>query len=550
MLKIFKKKRFWVILVIILAVVGFGIYKLLTPKSAVEYTTEAVKRGQLTQTVTATGQVESAHEITLNFKTPGKITYIGVKEGDDVKAGQDLARIDSGSIAALIKQYQANLASAQANLEKVKAGASAEDINLTQEQLIKAQNDYNNLVRESETQVEILKDKTVNNLNNAIFTSQTALNTVFGDLISTETTVYMLVMDASLQSQVKSDYSVLKNGLSVLRDEVIAAQKSDDQQFIIRASDDVKNFLSQLNSYLDSSFNLADKIIINTTYTQTKKDTIKSDISTQQTSNNTSLTAVQTARANIINTADSYQSQILAAANAVSIAQASLDLKKAGPRSFELASAEAAVAQAQASLDKTRADADDYVIRAPIDGKITKVNYSMGETTAAGGVAIAMLSNERYEIKVDIPESDIIKLAVGEKVAIDLDAFGSDHPFSGAVTFIDPAQTIIKDVTYYKTTVTFNQDSWSDQIKPGMTANITIIAAEKDGALYIPQRAVKIRETTLGEVPKKYVEILVNSQPQERDVEIGLRGDNGLVEIISGLAEGEQVVTYKKDSTK
>jgi len=46
------------------------------------------------------------------------------------------------------------------------------------------------------------------------------------------------------------------------------------------------------------------------------------------------------------------------------------------------------------------------------------------------------------------------------------------------------------------------------------------------------------------------VEILVNGQPQERDVEIGLRGDNGLVEIISGLNEGEQVVTYKKDNTK
>ncbi|MFA6593966.1 MAG: efflux RND transporter periplasmic adaptor subunit [Candidatus Buchananbacteria bacterium] len=550
MLKIFKKKRFWIILIIILAVVGFGIYKLASPKPAVEYTTETVKRGKLTQTVSATGQVESAHEITLNFKTPGKITYLGVKEGDNVKAGQDLARIDSGSIAALIKQYQANLASAQANLEKVKAGASVEDIKLTQEQLTKTQNDYNNLVRESKTQVDILKDKTIDSLNNAVFTSQTALNTVYRNLINTETTVSMIVMDIDLQNQVKSDYGILVNNLAALRDEITAAQKSYDQQLIAQASDDVKDFLSRLNSYLDSSFNLTDMIIVNTTYTQTKKDTIKSDISTQQTSNNTSLTAVQTARSNLINTADSYQSQILAAANAVSIAQASLDLKKAGPRSFELASAEAAVAQAQASLDKTRADAEDYVIRAPIDGKITQVNYSLGETTAVAEAAIAMLSNERYEIKVDIPESDIIKLIVGEKVTIDLDAFGSDHPFSGAVTFIDPAQTIIKDVTYYKTTVTFNQDSWSDQIKPGMTANITIIAAEKDNALYIPQRAVKVRETTLGEAPKKYVEVLVNGQAQERDVEIGLRGDEGLVEIIFGLNEGEQVVTYKKDNTK
>ena len=161
-----------------------------------------------------------------------------------------------------------------------------------------------------------------------------------------------------------------------------------------------------------------------------------------------------------------------------------------------------------------------------------------------------MLGNERYEIKVDIAESDITKVKVGDKTVIELDAFGSDHPFSGAVTFIDPAQTVIKDVTYYKTTITFNTDSWSDQIKPGMTASITIAAAEKNNVLYIPQRAVKIRASTLGEVPQKYVEVLAGGQKQEKNVEIGLRGDDGLVEIVSGLAEGEQVITYTQSNSQ
>ena len=547
MMKIFKKKRFWAILIVAIIVIAFIAFKMLSGQPAVEYTTEQVKKGELIQTVSATGIVESAHEISLNFKNPGKITVMQVKENSNVKAGDLLAQIDSGGISALINQYAANLASAQANLEKVRAGASSEDINLTQEQYNKAQDDYDRLIQESAAQIKILREKSVDSLNNSVFSIQTALNTVYTDLINPETTVSLYTTDNSLQNMVNSEYEAMKNKFGDLRLKVDAAKIADgDQGKITDAADAVRLYMNDLNSLLDHAYSYAEKIVLNSTYTTTRKDVIKSDISGQQTSVNTALTSLQTARATLINTANSYQTQIQAAANNVAIAKAQLDLKQAGPRTFDVASAQAQVAQAQASLDKARSDASDYVIRAPIDGKITKVNYLLGETPNAAEPVIIMLGTERYEIKVDIPESDITKIKVGEKVAIELDAFGSDHPFSGTVTFIDPAQTVIKDVTYYKTTVTFNQDSWNEQIKPGMTANITIVADQKSGALYIPQRAVKIRTAALGEVPAKFVEVLVDGQPQEREIQIGLRGDNGLVEITSGLSEGESVVTFKQ----
>ncbi|MFA5021067.1 MAG: efflux RND transporter periplasmic adaptor subunit [Patescibacteria group bacterium] len=550
MLKIFKKKSFWIILVVVLAVVGFIALNLLTAKPATEYTIEPVRRGRLVQTVSATGVVESANEIKLNFKTPGKIVALPVKQGQDVKAGDLLARLDSGSINAQISQYVANVASAQANLEKVKAGASIEDIQLTQEQLAKAQTDSSRLQTESAAQLKIYREKAIDSLNNSIFVGQIALNSIYNNLINNETTVNLLVSDSNLQNNVENSYGEMKAGFGDLRLQVETAKLNNgDQSKIIAASDAVRVYLNDLNGLLDNSYGLADKIINNTTYTTTVKDAIKTDFSTQQSAVNTALTASQTASSNLINNANSYQTQIEAAENSVAIAQAQLNLKQAGPRDFDLAAAQAQVAQAQASLDKARAEAADYAIKAPIDGKITKVNYSIGENSSQSEPVVTMLGNERYEIKVDIPESDITKIKVGDGVSIELDAFGSDHLFSGAVTFIDPAQTSIKDVTYYKTTVAFNQDSWNDQIKPGMTANITISAAAKDDVLYIPQRAVKIRATTLGEVPAKYVEVLVDGQPREQDIEIGLRGDNGLVEIVSGLTEGESVVTFKKDNT-
>ncbi len=547
MLKIFTKKRFWIILVVVLAIAGFAAYGLLNKKPAVVYTTEPVKNGKLTQTVSATGMVESAHEISLNFRTPARIVSQPFKEGADVKAGQVLAAADAGSVNALVKQYEANLASAKANLEKVRAGASNEDITLTQEQLIKSTNDYSNLLRESDSQIKILKEKNIDALNNSVFTAQACLNTIYNDLVNTETTYSLLTSDSNMQNKVKNDYELLRDKFLTVRASIEAAKiANSDQVKIVAAADSARSFLGELNTLLSNSYTMADKIILNNVYTQVKKDTIKADISGQQSANNASLTAVSTARANLVNSASSYETQIQSASNSVAIASAQLNLKKAGPRDFDISAALAQVAQAQASLEKARSDAEDYYLRAPIDGKVTKLNYSLGETPSAANPVVQMLGNERYEIKVDIPESDITKVRVGEKVTIELDAFGSDHPFSGAVTFIDPAQTIIKDVTYYKATISFNDDSWNDQIKPGMTANITIVAQEKSDVLFIPQRAVKIKEATLGEVPVKYVQILVNGQPQEKIVEIGLRGDNGLAEVLSGLSVNDLVITFIK----
>jgi HlyD family secretion protein len=160
-----------------------------------------------------------------------------------------------------------------------------------------------------------------------------------------------------------------------------------------------------------------------------------------------------------------------------------------------------------------------------------------------------MLSTEEYEINVDIPESDIAKLKVGDEVVIELDAFGSDHLFAGKVAFIDPAQTVIQDVTYYSTTVSLESNSWVERIKPGMSADVTITTAEKNDVIYIPQRAVKIREALLGEVPEKYVEVLINEEEvEEKTVEVGLRGDGGLVEILSGIEDGDRVITFKKNN--
>ncbi|MEK7653382.1 MAG: efflux RND transporter periplasmic adaptor subunit [Patescibacteria group bacterium] len=546
-MKIFKRKLFWIISVIIIVII-FGAIKIFGGGQPVVYTTEPVKRGNLIQTVSATGNVESADDISLNFRVAGKLNFLSVKEGDKVKAGTALARLDAGSLSAQVDQYRASVMSAQADLEKIKAGSSKEDIKVTEENLAKTENDLISLEAEQVQELQTLREKALDAGNNAIFTAGVAIDKVFNNLINDNTTSNLQVNDTNLLNKIELNYYTIKIDFDIAKAAVNSANSQKTNDAIASASDSLRSFLFELNNWLNNSYSLADVIILNNSYSQTAKDTIKSDISTQQSTNNTSFASAQTAKSNLINTINSYNSQIQAAKNDIAIYQAQLDLKKAGPRDFEIKSAEAKVAQAQAQLNQALANLADYTIVAPIDGTITKVNFSLGEQTNLTEPVVKILGTEKFQIKVDIPESDIAKIKTGDKAIIELDAFGSDHPFAGTISFIEPAQTVIQDVVYYKTTVSFNKDSLNDQVKSGMSADVTITTAQKENVLYIPQRAVKLRETVLGEVPEKFVEILISeNKTEEKKVAVGLRADNGLVELISGLNEGDKVVTFKKN---
>ena len=127
---------------------------------------------------------------------------------------------------------------------------------------------------------------------------------------------------------------------------------------------------------------------------------------------------------------------------------------------------------------------------------------------------------------------------MGDQVEITLDAFSSDDKFIGTVTFIDPAATDIDGVIYYATKVSFNEKD--ERIKSGMTADLTISTDSREDVLVVPSRAVIYRED------KKYVQVLNGEILSEIEVSTGLRGDGGLTEILSGLTEGTEVVTFIK----
>jgi HlyD family secretion protein len=221
------------------------------------------------------------------------------------------------------------------------------------------------------------------------------------------------------------------------------------------------------------------------------------------------------------------------------VAQKQLTQLIAPARSEDLSLAQAKVNDAQSVLDLAKKQVDDSTIKSPIDGQVIRDNYEIGEQISGAAPVYSVLAENNFEISVDISESDVAKVKIGDAVEITLDSFGPDTKFNGTVYFIEPASTVIQDVIYYKVKIKFTDSAEIlAGIKPGMTANITIITDKKENVLTLAERAVI--EKSNGE---KIVRVLSGGKITEVPVKTGLRGDDGLVEILAGnLKEGETII--------
>ncbi len=197
---------------------------------------------------------------------------------------------------------------------------------------------------------------------------------------------------------------------------------------------------------------------------------------------------------------------------------------------------------AQASIASLQTQITDTKIYSPIAGIITVRNGNPGELTVAAQTILTVASPGPLHVESDVAESDIAKVAVGQTAQITFDALGQDQVFNAKVTDIDPASTVVDGVVYYR--IKLSLDNNDSRLKDGMSANIDVLTAEKNNALMIPQLAVKTDNNG-----KQYVDVLVGNtvktQKTERKyIQTGLQGDNGMVDVTSGLNAGDKVVTF------
>ncbi|MCX6740043.1 MAG: HlyD family efflux transporter periplasmic adaptor subunit [Candidatus Parcubacteria bacterium] len=548
-----KKKSFWFLLIVVVGVVAL-IFYFTRPKAPV-YVTEKVQKGNLVQTVSETGMIESASAIDLNFKGTGILAQVNVKEGESVKAGDVLASLDAGSLAIAARQAQANLDMSQANLNKLLAGASAEDLKVTEETVNNAkiaadnaQLKFDDTQNQSTKSISDVRQNLINEIDKQIAISRTAMDAIkiiFDDVFLT---YQFSVRNTQYGINAHNYYDESKVRILAAETSITTLKASDAEVNLADAVAKLNDVQSWIKNALDNTYLGLINTLVGNQYSEAQFLTDKTNINNQQNILNAGISTLDSANQNYsnakLNLGSNYiqaKANLDSAIGAYNLAKAQYDFKKAPPRRVDIASYQAQVDQAQAAYALALNNLDDYTIYAPTAGVITFVNYKIGEqvSSVASKPVIAMMGQSDFQIKVDVPESDIVKIKVGDLAKITLDAYGSDQIFNGKVVLIDVAETIIQDVVYYK--ITIQLDPTDKEIKSGMTANVDLITATLENVLYVSNRVIK--QDPNGQ---KYVEVLgFGNIIKKVNIEAGLRADIG-TEIKSGLSEGQEIIVSKK----
>jgi len=208
----------------------------------------------------------------------------------------------------------------------------------------------------------------------------------------------------------------------------------------------------------------------------------------------------------------------------------------------ERAAKKLASEQARERVRTLQLQMKESVLMAPMSGQISRFDARVGEIVTLGQVIARVIKPGAYILESRVPESDIAKIALGMEAKITFDSLSNDDIFEGVVVAIDPAATVAQDVVSYK--VKFRLARSDERLKEGMTGNIDIETAKRTGVLWVPYRAFT------KEGSKTFAEVKRGENDFEKvEVVTGLEGDEGTIEVKSGLEEGDEVTigaTQKK----
>jgi HlyD family secretion protein len=204
------------------------------------------------------------------------------------------------------------------------------------------------------------------------------------------------------------------------------------------------------------------------------------------------------------------------------------------------------IAQAQTSLNSAWSSYQkaSSTVYAPISGTVSGLALQVGSvinsnaSTQNSNISNTKIANVKTDatplVSISLTEIDVPKITIGDKATVMLDAY-PDKTFTGKVVSIDTVGSITSGVTTYPTVIKLDTDTTT--ILPNMAVSANIIIDKKNDVLMVPTSSIQqIEDGT------NYVQVMKKGALNNVEVVIGISSDSN-TEIISGLTEGESVVT-------
>ncbi|MDX6440809.1 MAG: hypothetical protein QOE43_538 [Gaiellaceae bacterium] len=563
-----------------------------SPASSVVTQTGTVKRGVVLSSVSATGSVAAAKDLTLNFQNGGTLTHVDGKAGQHVTAGQVLGTIDSTDAAASVRQAEAALSSAKANLQtaltgetaaqrqqdalsvkqaksavtsakaalaSAKTGASANDTSAGQAVTQAKQQQSTDQGSEAAATAQLKTDLgTYADLSAVQAAASVAQGTVNDDQTrqhnDQQAQFDLQAQQVQWSQQLTSDKAA-GNTSAASNDQVTLDSLARQLQAIGKTLSNDAYQLSQDQAALSTLTSTANAVKADQTSIQNDEAKLVTD--------KANITDATTKQASTIAQGkQSVQSATQQVANAklqATSAALGVTVKQAPPTASMTAQLQSSIVQAETNLTAAQKTLSQTTLRAPLGGTVASVSGIVGQSMSGGGLAsatsstssstsgtgstgtssgssssgfVTLIGLSSMQVNAAFAESDVAKLAVGQPATVTISALGSAQ-LAAHIAAINPVASSSSSVVQY--TVTFALDRANKQLKPGMTASVAVTIAEKDNVVQVPTAAVT------GSGQSARVTVQKNGVSQTVPVVAGLAGDSS-TEIVSGLTPGQTYV--------
>lgn len=456
-----------------------------------------VIRTDMDQIVEVSGAVEPSQNADINFEKSGIVQIVKVKVGDAVRAGQVLATISGSDAYSAVREAEAGVQSAQAALNDIKSGATEEELNIRKQSLENAKLDLNNI----NTQVQDTISNTENNIRDIIDFKMSSI--FYKDSIN-----YKMSFNGCDQT---SQFS-LEQERSTFDDIKVTSIENAKSE-----ADRLSSFTNKISNFLSLPCAISDKNLSDERAT---------------------ISGIKSSTQLIFSEISAKKSLLQNAKNSIARAERDLDLISAGANKNKIAISNASLSQAYARLATAKSQASKNILTAPFSGIVSQVNIEKGELASMSKSAISIISNSKYQIKSKIAEADISKISVNDKATVTVDAYPGEI-FLAIVTNVDPASTNDSGVPRYGVTLTFLESY--GKLKSGMTANADIVTDKKEKVLQVPVSFIIIKSG--GGILK----VKTATGTEDKIVKVGIRSQDGKVEILEGVNEGEEILEQVKE---
>ncbi|MGQ9584924.1 MAG: efflux RND transporter periplasmic adaptor subunit [Anaerolineae bacterium] len=493
--------------------------------------TITVGRGNITASISPTGEVYAVQSASLSFDVvSAKIIELNVQPGQFVRQGDVLARIDTAALQRAVDQAEADLLTAQENLDEALAKAS--DLDIEGAQL-------------------------------AVTQAEAALQAA----IQAKADLYAPDLDAAAKAVREAEYNleVAKLNLELTKISTAVAKNVRDLEYAVAWHERNVRYIAAGQSGGASAASGGSAPVQGPG--RPGKNVEPMTLEEAQAALAEARTQLELAKRNAAITLASAQDRVTQAEEALAEAQKTLAELRAGPTALDVARADNTIAQAEYRLAKAKGDLDTLlagpdartvqlaqakvkaaqatlaeaqktlqgaVMVAPFDGTVISVNAEVGDEVTSKDVIVTLANLTNLRVRAYIDETKITQVQVGQQARITFDAFPGQS-FRGTVLEVPVEGELAGNVVTYEVPMSL-EGAERVSLKPGMTANITVEIGSKKNVLRLPAYAVM--QTSEGWA------VMVQDTTGTTTVtpvQIGL-SDGTYVEIVRGLNEGDTVI--------